>query len=160
MVDWRECTCGEFGPSCARQVCTENGPVCVDAGADDDGGREGGAPPAGCTGALAEIGEWCPATFDGAPANLPACMDVGAQQVWACGDFIALGLGRGTYLVNCYYGSSSHVLVGAMAVNDTNILCGNSFTQSAGDVPTAACRLPVATPSFYRVCGGVDSGSD
>jgi hypothetical protein len=34
MVDMRECTCGEPGLSCANQVCTTNGPVCLDAGVD------------------------------------------------------------------------------------------------------------------------------
>lgn len=156
MVDSRECTCGEFGLGCVRQVCTESGLVCVDAGVDGDAVRDGGE----CRGDLAEIGAWCPATFDGAPENVPACMAFGLQQVWTCGDVIALGLGRGVYLVDCYYGASSHVLVGAMAVNDTNTLCGNSFAQSAGDVPTEACRFPGAMPSLYRWCSGADSGAD
>ena len=34
MVDTKECTCGEPGISCTPQVCTKDGPVCLDAGVD------------------------------------------------------------------------------------------------------------------------------
>ena len=95
--------------------------------------------------------------FDGAPENVPACAQSGVQQVWTCDDVIALSLGAGAHSVDCYYGSSSHLLVGALAVNDTNTLCGNSFTRSAGEIPTATCRFPVIMPSFYRSCGAFDS---
>jgi len=117
-----------------------------------------GVDAAECQGALGEVGQGCPTMFDGAPENVPPCKRLGVQQVWTCDDVIALSLGAGAYGVDCYYGSSSHVLIGAMAVNDTNTLCGNSFTRSAGEVPTAACRFPVIAPTFYRSCGGVDSG--
>jgi hypothetical protein len=42
MVNTRDCTCGEPGLSCANQVCTANGPVCLDAGvgAEDDAGHD------------------------------------------------------------------------------------------------------------------------
>ena len=36
MVDTSDCTCGEPGISCLPQVCTKNGPVCLDAGVDTD----------------------------------------------------------------------------------------------------------------------------
>jgi len=116
------------------------------------------APPVECRGELGEVGQGCPATFDGAPENVPSCTRTGVQQVWTCDDVIALSLGAGAFSVDCYYGSSSHLLVGAMAVNDTNTFCGNSFTRSAGEGPTASCRFPVVMPTFYRSCGPFDSG--
>ena len=48
MVDERDCTCGEPGLSCANQVCTANGPVCLDAGVDADAGRDGPADGQTC----------------------------------------------------------------------------------------------------------------
>jgi len=164
MVETRDCTCGEPGLSCAPKVCTKSGPVCLDAGvdadADADAGHDGNAPSVECRGGLGEVGQGCPTMFDGAPENVPPCTRLGVQQVWTCDEVIALSLGAGAYSVDCYYGSSSYLLIGAMAVNDTNILCGNSFTRSAGEVPTAACRFPVIMPSFDRSCGAVDSGSN
>jgi hypothetical protein len=41
MVDERDCTCGEPGLSCARQTCTPDGPVCLDAGVDADTSVDG-----------------------------------------------------------------------------------------------------------------------
>jgi len=108
-----------------------------------------------CLGELGEIGQVCPSMFDGAPENVPPCHEFGQQQVWTCGDdVIALSLGVGAHGVDCYYDSSTHSLVGAMAFNDTDTLCGNSFTQSAGEVPTVACGFPTSTPAFYRWCPG------
>jgi hypothetical protein len=98
--------------------------------------------------------------FDGAPENLPACKQFGDQQVWACNDVIALNLGTFPLSVDCYYGASSHLLLGAMEVNDTNTLCGNSFTKTAGEVPTAACRFPGIMPIIHRRCMSADSGID
>jgi hypothetical protein len=98
--------------------------------------------------------------FDGAAENLPACKQLGIQQVWTCDDIIALNLESFPFNVDCYYGGSTHLLLGAMAVNDTNILCGNSFTKTAGEVPAAACRFPVIMPIIYRMCTGADSGTD
>jgi hypothetical protein len=42
MVDTRDCTCGEPGLGCANQVCTANGPACLDAGVgvDADAGQD------------------------------------------------------------------------------------------------------------------------
>jgi len=154
MVDQRDCTCGEPGLACVPQVCTMSGPVCLDGGAAVDAGGGGVAPADACRGDLGEVGVGCPALFDGAPGNVPSCTQVGVQQVWTCGDVVALSLGVGAHGVDCYYDSSSHSLVGAMAFNDTNTLCGDSFTQGAGDVPTAACRFPPPLPSFYRACSG------
>jgi len=149
MVDQRDCTCGEPGLACASQVCTNSGPVCLDGGADADAGS-----PVECRGQLGEVGQRCPAMFDGSPENAPPCTESGTQQVWSCDDVVALSLGLGAHGVDCYYGSSSHALIGAMAFNDTNTLCEDSFTQSAGEVPTAACRFPPSMPSFYRPCSG------
>jgi hypothetical protein len=36
MVDTSDCTCGEPGLSCTPQVCTKDGPVCLDAGENAD----------------------------------------------------------------------------------------------------------------------------
>jgi len=73
MVETRDCTCGEPGPSCAGQVCTKSGPVCLDAGvdADADAGHDGKAPSVECRGGLGEVGQGCPTMFDGAPENVP-----------------------------------------------------------------------------------------
>lgn len=150
MVDQRDCTCGEPGLACAPQVCTNNGPVCVDGGADADAA----ATPVECRGELGEVGQLCPARFDGSPEDVPPCLESGAQQVWSCDHVVALSLGVGAHGVDCYYDSSTHSLVGAMAFQDTNTLCGNSFTQSAGEVPAAACRFPPSMPTFYRPCSG------
>jgi hypothetical protein len=43
MVFGSDCTCGEPGLSCASQICTAAGPVCLDAGATPDGPSDG--PP-------------------------------------------------------------------------------------------------------------------
>lgn len=56
MVDVRDCTCGEPGLSCANQVCTADGPICLDASVDADADTdaatdsrsEGGATDASC----------------------------------------------------------------------------------------------------------------
>ena len=145
----------------AKSDAASDGALSDGADADADAGPDGNAPPpVECRGELGEVGQGCPTMFDGAPENVPPCTRLGVQQVWTCDDVIALSLGTGAFSVDCYYGSSSHLLMGAMAVNDTNTLCGNSFTRSAGEVPTAACRFPVIMPSFYRVCGAVDSGSN
>jgi hypothetical protein len=47
MVDGRDCTCGEPGLSCSPQVCSANGPVCLDAGVggDADAGHDAPYPP-------------------------------------------------------------------------------------------------------------------
>lgn len=118
-----------------------------------------------CRGSLADVGGECPATFDGASENVPACKQaqVGVQQVWTCGDFVALSLGTGAHSVDCYYDTSAHLLVGAMDVNDTTTFCGNSFTKTAGQIPPLACRFPVAMPTLYRLCTGElnpDAGAD
>jgi hypothetical protein len=42
MVGARECTCGEPGLSCSPQVCTEHGPVCLDAGVDGGADADAG----------------------------------------------------------------------------------------------------------------------
>jgi hypothetical protein len=152
--------CGNLKDDAPSEGASGDGAVGLDAGVDADAGHDGNAPSVECRGGLGEVGQGCPSMFDGAPENLPPCTRLGVQQVWTCDDVIALGLGAGAYSVDCYYGSSSHVLIGAMAVNDTNTLCGNSFTRSAAEVPTAACRFPVSMPSFYRLCGAVDSGSN
>jgi hypothetical protein len=83
--------------------------------------------------------------------------------VWSCGDLVALSLGFGAASVDCYYDTSSHLLVGAMGVNDTNTFCGNSFTETAGQVPPFACRFPGIMPTLYRQCTGnsnPDAGAD
>jgi hypothetical protein len=41
-VDQRDCTCGEPGLSCLPQICTEHGPICLDAGVDADGSVDAG----------------------------------------------------------------------------------------------------------------------
>ena len=120
---------------------------------------DGNSPSGECRGELDEVGHGCPAMFDGTSENLPACKQLGIQQAWTCDDVIALSLGAGVFSVDCYYGASSHLLVGAMEVNDTNTLCGNSFTKTAGEVPTANCRFPVSMPTIYRPCMGADSGT-
>lgn len=127
------------------------------ASADACGGN---SPCSECRGTLEEVGQGCPATFDGAPENVPACKHFGVQQLWTCGDVIALSLGTGAYSVDCYYDASSHGLRGAMEVNDTNTLCGNSFTKTAGEVPPLTCRFPVIMPILYRVCLGADAGTN
>jgi hypothetical protein len=43
MIDQRDCTCGEPGLSCPKQVCTPKGPVCLDGGTDQGAPAEGGA---------------------------------------------------------------------------------------------------------------------
>jgi hypothetical protein len=81
----------------------------------------------------------------------------------SCGDFVALSLGAGAHGVDCNYDTSAHLLVGAMDVNDTSTFCGNSFTKTAGQVPSLACRFPVAMPTLYRLCTGKlnpDAGAD
>jgi hypothetical protein len=145
--------------------CSSTNGVANPDGASSDGvlcqgEPDGDASSVDCRGELGDVGQNCPTMFDGAPENVPPCARLGVQQVWTCEDVIALSLGAGAFSVDCYYGSSSHLLVGAMAVNDTNTLCGNSFTETAGEIPTVACRFPVVMPSFYRSCGAADSGSN
>jgi hypothetical protein len=104
--------------------------------------------PGTCEGSLAEVGPGCPATFDGTREQLPSCPTLPlTQSVRLCGDLIELAESGGYVGGGCYYDQTSHRLVGAEQFSDTNELCGNSFSRTAGR--TRACNEP---PSFERQC--------
>jgi hypothetical protein len=154
--------CG--GSKDAARACADAGHGGANSGGTADAAQSAGADPSDsrsceCRASIDEVGQRCPPTFDGASENLPVCTYPGQQQIWICASVIALNLGSGAYSVDCYYDMSSHVLLGAMDVNDTDTFCGNSFIKVAGDIPESACRFPVAMPTFYRSCVA-DAGRD
>jgi hypothetical protein len=131
-------------------------------GTSSDGNRDtsSGLDDAGadrCDGSISDVGEGCPASFDGTVAALPACSGLG-QTVILCGDVIALEQGGGFTALTCYYDAASHLLVGAREVSDTTEFCdGASFARFGGQVPGTSCDA--TPPSFTRSCSK-DGGTD
>jgi hypothetical protein len=92
---------------------------------------------------------------------LPACGPRGVQQVWTCEGKVALNLTPAAFSTDCYYDATTHLLIGAMMVNDTSTLCsGTSFTRTAGEVPVSPCRYPGVDVTIHRVCTDADGGTN
>jgi hypothetical protein len=91
-------------------------------------GCSGSSSSSRCEGDLADVGNECPATFDGTPDQLPACSNGFAMTftVRACGDLIRLGISRFVLGSACYYDASTHTLVGAQAWRDIPEFCGDT----------------------------------
>jgi hypothetical protein len=113
-----------------------------------------------CVGDLAVVGVSCRATFDGTAQSLPACPT--AAVGFRCGGLLEVDpFGQDQGGIRCYYDPVSHRLVGAVEYTDVQVLCGDSFTKSAGRTPSVAC---LGTDGrVQRQCGGAappDGGAD
>jgi hypothetical protein len=151
-----------FGESCAAAACC--GPyVCANA-VSTNVCSESFPPPDGggdeCRGSLADVDHGCAATFDGTPAQLPACpFPAGVQEVWICADETVLLYSSGYVGWKCYYDPVTHDLVGAIAFSDTNEFCqGTSFNMLGGQIPVSACSA--GAPTFQHACPPNDAGAD
>lgn len=102
-----------------------------------------------CTGSVAEVGQGCPATFDGTETQLPACEPNTRPMSRMCGGLIDLAQTSGSG-VECFYDSTTYALVGARAFGDVQI-CEGGFQKTAGRVFDAPCRETQWT--VMRTCG-------
>jgi hypothetical protein len=115
------------------------------------GGEAGGGT---CTGDLATVGEYCPASYDGTEASLPMCppVEVGFpvvdRSVWQCQDLSILYFWSGLGGLACYYDATSHALVGAE--HHTDVHCAPPQLGIEAGRTNPRCRENA--PRFSRVC--------
>jgi hypothetical protein len=94
-VDQQDCKCGEPGGGCAGEICTANGWVCPDAGADTDAGLDA---PADGPDAGADTDAGLDVRVDAPDAG---AADDGASPCKGPPPSCALGEGLGTGVVAC-----------------------------------------------------------
>ena len=125
--------------------------IAVAVAACSDGDAGGGM----CTGDLATVGAYCPASYDGTEANLPMCppAEVGVpvidRWVWQCQDMFILYFWSGLGGLACYYDMTSQALVGAE--RHTDVACKDlSHIGIEAGRTNPQCRE--SAPLFSRVC--------
>jgi hypothetical protein len=110
-----------------------------------------------CTTSLADLGKSCPATFAGT-IDAISCAPYETIQVYSCAPLLVLDMSGGFVGGTCVYDATSHTLVGASERSDTNDLCGDSLSETAGRIVPASCFA--AGPAQQKTCPAPDTGAD
>jgi hypothetical protein len=97
--------------------------------------------PPRCEASLAAVGAPCPARFDGALGDFPACLsDSINQTAWNCDGTITFSLSASEFELDCYYDSSSNALVGAELFSAAPTPCGpDRSSLFGGQIPSRSC---------------------
>jgi hypothetical protein len=111
-----------------------------------------------CGGSLSDIGQGCPATFDGDLGGLPCSSPFLVWETLQCGPLTTLTAEGGSVGKTCVYDAATHALVGARNFSDMAIFCGGqSHEQKAGQqVDVMMCPTTPVT----RRCSSPDAGAD
>jgi hypothetical protein len=109
-----------------------------------------------CTGPLEEVSAGCAATYDG--THPPPCAR-GITEGWieTCDGLVTLVYYLPAFQVWCSYDQTSHALVGAAELGDTDTYCnGTSSVLSAGRLPLTDCSQSPTNKALS--CVPVDAG--